>query len=74
MPVLLIVWVLWSGAPQPSYQAFITRELIVLAAWLLAVIFSVWGFRSRPPKLRFLNIIIIVFTCLFAALDGFSLL
>jgi len=61
--VLLIVRVLWSEAPQPSYQAFITRELIVLASCLLAVIFSALAFRSRSRKLKTVNITTVVFTC-----------
>ena len=72
--VLLIVWVLWSGAHQPSFGAFVARELIVLLSWLLAIIFSVWGFGNRPRKLKFLNITIVVFASVLAPLDAFSLL
>ena len=58
---LLILWVLWSGARRLSFQMFMTRELIVLVSWVLAIIFSLRGFRKSPFKLvKFLNITTIV--------------
>jgi uncharacterized membrane protein len=71
---LLVVWVLWAGAPQSSFQMFVTLELIVLVSGVLAIVFSLMGFRKRSSKLKFLNIATIVLACILGFLVGFSLL
>ncbi len=71
---LLILWVSWSGAHQSSFHMFITRELIVLIACVLAIVFSVRGFTARSPKVKFLNVTTIVLATILGFLFGFSLL
>jgi hypothetical protein len=53
---------------------FITRELIVLTACVLAIVLSVRGFTARSSKLEFLNIATIVLESILGLLLGFSLL
>ena len=72
--ILLILWILWSGARQRSFQTFITRELVVLVSWVLAIVFSVWGFTKRPSRLKPLNIFTIVFASILWFADSFSML
>ena len=71
---LLILWVLWAGARQPSSHGFITRELIVLGTWALAILSSVLGIRKRPFKLKLLNLNIIVFASILGLSACFSML
>lgn len=71
---LLILLVFWSGAHQSSFRMFLTLELIVIVFWALAIVFSLWGFRKRSFKLKFLNLTTIVLATILGLLVGFSLL
>jgi len=53
---------------------FLTLELIVIVFWALAIVFSLWGFRKRSFKLKFLNLTTIVLATILGLLVGFSLL
>lgn len=72
--LLLILWILWWGKPQSSFLMFIIREVIIFVFWALALVFSLWGFRKRPFKLKLLNITTMVLASILGFLASFPLL
>lgn len=53
---------------------FVAHELFVLVSWVLAIVFSVWGFRKRQSNLQFLNVTTIVLTSILWLLDSWGML
>ena len=71
---LLVPWALKWGAPVSSFHMFVAHELFVLVSWVLAIVFSVWGFRKRQSNLRFLNVTTIVLASILWLLDSWGML
>jgi len=71
---LLVPWALKWGAPVSSFHMFVAHELFVLVSWVLAIVFSVWGFRKRQSNLQFLNVTTIVLTSILWLLDSWGML
>jgi len=71
---LLVPWVLKWGAAVSSFHMFVAHELFVLVSWVLAIVFSVWGFRKRPSNLQFLNVTTIVLASILWLLDSWGML
>ena len=72
--LLLVPWILKWGAPVSSFQMFVAHELFVLISWVLAIVFSVWGFRKRSFNLKFLNVTTIVLASILWLLDSWGML
>jgi hypothetical protein len=53
---------------------FVAHELFVLVSWVLAIVFSVWGFRKRPFNLQFLNVTTIILASILWLLDSWGML
>ena len=56
------------------FNMFVAHELFVLVSWVLAIVFSVWGFRKRQSNLQFLNVTTIVLTSILWLLDSWGML
>jgi hypothetical protein len=53
---------------------FLAHELFVLVCWVLAIFFSVLGFRKRPFVLKFWNVTTIVLASVLWLLDSWGML